>query len=209
MKDFPKDQENHKEGQFKLEGGDGEEGRPDLSKAGGCSTGYPEQSSLSINTSQKAPFLTPDPLMHWSWPENITQVKINDEGSWVLLDSGSTINVVTPEFAKAHSLDVDPLSNVVDGTLKINGFGGLFSWPLAYVILRVQVEEVKGYDEDQVALVNPDLTTFWLRVLVTLGTPTINWIVNVIKESEIDELSVSLNGSRIPHLLAGHWMELP
>ena len=65
--------------------------------------------------------------MHWSGPENIAWVKINDEGSWALLDSGSTINAVTPEFVKALSLDVGPLSDLVDVTLKINGFGGLFS----------------------------------------------------------------------------------
>ena len=59
-------------------------------------------------------------------PENIAWAKINDEGSWALLDSGSTINAVTPEFVKVHSLDMSPLSNLVDGTLKINGFGGLF-----------------------------------------------------------------------------------
>ena len=63
---------------------------------------------------------------------------------------------------------------------------------------------VKGYDEDQVDLVIPDLTTFGLRVLVILGTSTINQIMSMIKDSEIDELSVSLNGLRISHLLAGH-----
>ena len=50
------------------------------------------------------------------------------------------------------------------------------------------------------ALVIPDLTAFGLRVLVTLGTPTINQIVNVIKETKIDKLSISLNGLRISHL---------
>ena len=32
--------------------------------------------------------------------------------------------------------------------------------------------------------------------------------MSMIKESEIDELSVLLNGLRISHLLAGHWVEL-
>ena len=80
--------------------------------------------------------------------------------------------------------------------------------PLGYVIIRVQVEGVRGYDEDQVALVKSDSTTFGSWVLVILGTPTINRIINVIKESEIDELSVSLNGSRIAQLLACHQAEL-
>ena len=60
---------------------------------------------------------------------------------------------MTPEFVKASSLDVGSLRDLVDGTLKITGFGGLFSQPLGYVIVRVQVEGVKGYDEEQVALV--------------------------------------------------------
>ena len=56
----------------------------------------------------------------------------------------------------AHSLDVSLLSNLVNGTMDINGFGGLFSRPLGYVIIRFQVERVRGYDKDQVALVIPD-----------------------------------------------------
>ena len=36
----------------------------------------------------------------------------------------------------------------------------------------------------------------------TLGTPTINQIINMSKESKIDELLASLSGLRIPYLLA-------
>ena len=99
--------------------------------------------------------------------------------------------MVILEFIKACSLDVGPFSNLVDGTLKINWFRGLFFQPLGYVIIRVEVEGVKGYNKDQAALVILESTAFRSRVLVTLGTPTINCIVNIIKESEIDELSVS------------------
>ena len=121
---------------------------------------------------------------HWSGPENTARVNINDEGSWALLDSGSTINVITPEFVKACALDVGPLSNLVDSTLKINWFGGLFSWLFGYVIIRVQVEGVKGYNEDQVALVIPDSAAFQWRVLIILGTSTINQIMNIIREQD-------------------------
>ena len=79
---------------------------------------------------------------------------------------------------------------------------------LGYVIIRVQVEGVKGYKKEQVALVITDSTAFGSRIPVILGTTTINQIINIIKESEIDELSVSLNGSRISCLLAGCWVDL-
>ena len=168
----------------------------------------PGRDSPNIKTLQKTPSLNPGPLTHWNGPKNIAWVRINDEGSWDLLDNGSTINAVTPEFIEAHPLDVSLLSDLVSGTVGINGFGGLLSQPLGYIIISVQVEGVQGYDKDQVALVIPNSTNFGSWVLVTLGTPTINWIINVIKESAIDELAASLNGSRIFHLLASHWAEL-
>ena len=77
---------------------------------------------------------------------SIARVWIDGEGSLALLDSGSTISAVTPEFVDVCSLDVGPLSDLSDCTLGINGFGRVFSWPLCYVIIRVQVEGVWGYD---------------------------------------------------------------
>ena len=99
--------------------------------------------------SQKVPFLNSNPLTWWSGPENIVWVKIDDESSWGLLDSGFTINVVTPWFIEACFLDVGPLSNLANGTLGINGFRGVFSWLLGYIIIRGQVEGVQGDNEDQ------------------------------------------------------------
>ena len=112
---------------------------------------------------------------------------------------------MTLEFIEVSLLDVGPLSDLSDGTLGINGFGGVFSWPLGYIIIRVQVEGVWGNNKDQVALVVPDSIGFGSWVPVTLGTSNINWIINMIKVSEIDELSVSLNGSRMAWLLACQW----
>ena len=91
----------------------------------------PQMMLPSIKTCRKSPFLNPDPLMYWSRSENIAQVKINDEGSWALLDSGSTINAVTPEFIKACPFNVGPLSDLVDGTLKKMGSGDCFPNPWA------------------------------------------------------------------------------
>ena len=156
----------------------------------------------------KIPFLNPDPLTHWSGPKNVALVRIDGGTSWALLENGSTINAVMPEFIKTQSLDVGPLSNLVDSMMGINGFGGLFSQPLGYIIVRVQVEGVRGYDKDQVALVIPDSTNFWSWVPVTLGTLTIKWIINVIKESETDKLLASVNGLGVSCLLACHWAEL-
>ena len=135
--------------------------------------------------SQKIPFLNPNPLNQWSGPENIAQVWIDGGSSWALLDSGLTINAVAPEFVEVCSLNVGPLSDLTDSTLCINGFGGVFFQPLGYVIIRVQMEGVQGYNKEQVALVIPDSTVFGSQVPVTLVTPAINQIINVIKEGKL------------------------
>ena len=168
----------------------------------------PRRDTPNKKTSWKTSFLNPDPLTHWSGPENTVHFRINSDNSCVLLDNVSTINAVTPDFIKTWSLDVSLLSDLVDHTIGINGFGGLFSQPLSYIIIRVQLEGVRRYNEDQVALVIPDSTAFGSWVPATLGTPTINWIINEIKESEKDKLLASLNGSIVSHLLACHWAEL-
>ena len=131
--------------------------------------------------SPKIPFLNPNPLNQWSRPENVGWVWIDGENSWALSNSGSTTNAVTPEFVEVCSLNVGTFSDLSNSTLGINGFGGVFFWHLVYVIIRVKVEAVWGYDEDQVALVVPDSTGFRSQVPVTLGAPTIHQIINVIK----------------------------
>ena len=57
------------------------------------------------------------------------------------------------------------------------------------MVIWIQVDGVQGYDEDQIAMVIPDLSEFAVRVPVILGTPMISHVVNVIKEKEIDALS--------------------
>ena len=51
---------------------------------------------------------------------------------------------------------------------------------------------VQGYNEDQIALVIPDLSNFAARVPVILGTPTIGQVVNVMREAEMDALAAHL-----------------
>ena len=63
-------------------------------------------------------------------------------------------------------------------------FGGA-GW-LGFVIARLQVKEVAGYDEDVVFLVVPDGLNFGKQVLIVIGTCTLSCVINVIKESEID-----------------------
>ena len=46
-----------------------------------------------------------------------------------------------------------PLHDLVNHPLNLVGLGGTRTHPLGFVILRVQVKEIAGYDEDMVFLV--------------------------------------------------------
>ena len=60
--------------------------------------------------------------------------------------------------------------------------------PFGFMIMRLQVKEVAGYDEDVVFLVIPNQSTFSSQVPLVLGTCTLGRIINIIKESELDQL---------------------
>ena len=70
------------------------------------------------------------------------------------------------------------------------GLGNIYTRPLGYVVIRVQVHGVWGYDEDQIALIIPDFSNFAMRVPIILGTSTIGRVVNVMKEAEMDVLAM-------------------
>ena len=102
----------------------------DVAVLSGHSTNVPWWSSQSLRMSWKISFLNPNPFTQWSEPKNIARVKIDGESAWALLDIGSTINAVAPEFVGSCSLDVGPLNNLTDGTFGTNGFwGSIFPCP--------------------------------------------------------------------------------
>ena len=73
---------------------------------------------------------------------------------------------------------------------------------LGYIIIWVQVDGVQGYDEDQIALVKPDLSNSVAQIPVILGTPSISHIINVMKEAEIDALTMPWVNARVAHILS-------
>ena len=134
--------------------------------------------------------------------DNVARVRIDGLSAFALLDTGCQINLVTPEFVTERGLEMGSMNTLVDQEVKVVGVAGLTSQPLGYVTLQVQVDGVSGYNEPQIALVVPDNSEFARRVPVTLGTPVIGRVVNVIKESELDAISTPWAMARTAHLLA-------
>ena len=73
---------------------------------------------------------------------------------------------------------------------------------MGYVVIQVQVDRVQGYNEDQIALVIPDLSNFVALVPVILVASMISHVVSVIKETEIDTLATPWVKALVAYLLA-------
>ena len=52
------------------------------------------------------------------------------------------------------------ITNLLGAKVTCIRLGNAYTRPLGYIIFWVQVDRVQGYDEDQIALVIPDLSNF-------------------------------------------------
>ena len=123
-----------------------------------------------------------------------------------LLDNGAQVNTIMPRYVSNHSLEVGPITDLMGSKVTCIGLGNAYTRPLGYVVIWVQVDRVKGHDEDQIALVILDFSNFAARVPVILGTPTIGQVVNVMREAEMDALATPWANARTAHPLSVHRM---
>ena len=86
------------------------------------------------------------------------------------------------------------------------GLGNAYTRPLGCVVIWAQVDRVQDYDEDQIALVILDLSNFAAQIPVILGIPTIGWVINMMKEAEVDALVMPWANARVAHILSVHRM---
>ena len=97
-------------------------------------------------------------------------------------------------------MSLDSLAQEVGGKLPpILGIGGIKVDPEGFVMMNVKVPCVKGYNEDQIAIVMDDLGMKDCPVI--LGMPTIFRVMEVIKESEISKLAIPWASLRVSWLM--------
>ena len=152
---------------------------------------------------KSVPYLNPDPYYWFIGPKNLGEVLIDGELTTCLLDNGAQINFVTPTYAHQRCMDImslDHLAQEIGGQIPpIARIGGIMVEPKGFVMKNVQVPCVKGYNEDQIAIVMEDLGLKDFQVI--LGTAMIYQVMEVIKESKISELAVSWASSRLTWLM--------
>ena len=97
-------------------------------------------------------------------------------------------------------MSLDYLTQETRGSIPlIRCLGSISVEPIGFVMMNVKVPGVQGYDEDQIAIVMDD--PGMMEWPVFLGTPTLYWVMEVIKESEISKLAVPWASSRVSWLM--------
>ena len=152
---------------------------------------------------KRAPYLNPDTFCRFIGPKNLGKVLVDDELVTCLLDNGAQLNFIMPAYAQEWGMDImslDYLAEEIGGAIPhISGIGGISVEPVGFIMMSVKVPGITGYDEDQIAIVMDD--PGMMEWPVILGTPTIYWVMEVIKESEISKLVVPWASSRISWLM--------
>ena len=92
---------------------------------------------------------------------------------WPSWTHSAWVNTITPRYLSDQSLPVGPITDLMGSKVAHVGLGNAYTRPLGYVLIQVQVDGVQGYDEDQIALIIPDLSNFVASIPVILATPTI------------------------------------
>ena len=170
---------------------------------GACPKKPPTDISAHVATMHYASSLIADgPTAHWVGPETLVGLQVEGREADTLADSNSQVNTMMPGYVCQHKFPVLPLHDLVNHPLNLVGLGGTRTHPLDFVILRVQVNDIAGYDEDVVFLVVPDESEFSQCICIMIGTCMLGRIINVIKESEMYRLLTPWAMVRASHLLS-------
>ncbi len=172
---------------IKLQGGGGEEEGPPTSK-------------VKLQATSRPPPLNPDAVLHLCGRANIGRLHVNDmEDIHVLLDTGSTVNTVMPQFVVENDLPIYPLIHLSEFEGCPASLKGLKEFDLPgvgvqrvtkFTQIRVRVPGVKDYDVDAIFLIVPssDIRFSW-KVPLLLGMGELCRVVRRMRESEINELA--------------------
>ena len=162
----------------------GKNGKGPLQRASPKQVGLRDGHSLSTQSSnvpwslskvKGVPYLNPNPYCWFIGPKNLGEALIDGKLATCFLDNGPQLNFITPTYAHERGMDImslESLAQEIGGKIPpIVGIGGIMVKPEGFVMMNVQIPCVKGYNEDQIAIImdDPGLKDF----LVILGTPTI------------------------------------
>ena len=200
---------------FKPQRGGGSEGRPHpytlSGSQPGATPGARGPCPVDDTSAGGSPYRywNEDALSRWLGLENLGWATLDGVWTWVFFDNGARVNSVMPAYVHWHGFGVHPISeldhslNTFWDRILLVGLDGGHVEPIGFTLMRVQIEGLPHYNEQQVVFVLDDPSGFSTRIPVILGTPTINRVIQTMKETEIHEAPSEWQAARV----AFEWMQ--
>ena len=133
-------------------------------------------------------------------------------GQWCQSQLGDTSLCPPAQPGGAPNLRAGPLPQSLPGSPSISRAGWWSDRAIGLHLTRVQVEGMPHYDEQQVIFVLDDPSPFSARIPVILGTPTINRVIQTMKETEMHSTLMEWQMARVIYEWAQgfqfHWASL-
>ena len=95
--------------------------------------------------------------------------------------------------------ELDHSLNPFGDCIPLVGLGGGRAELMGFTLLKVQIEGLPQYEEQQVVFVLDDPSAFAARIPVILGTPTINRVVQTMRESDLHNAPVEWQAARVAY----------
>ena len=200
-----------KEEGFKPSRGHGDEGRPHPYTISGNHSGTAPGARRSRPVDEESAGASPykywneDALFRWLGMENLGWAILNGIRTRALVDNGTRANSVMPAYVCQHNLGMRPISeldhflNPYGDHIPLVGLDGGQVELLGFTLMRIQIEGIPHYDEHQVLFVLDDPSAFSARIPVILGTPTINRVVQTMKETEMHNALTEWQMARVAY----------
>ena len=123
----------------------------------------------------------------------------------VLVDIGTQVNSVTLAYVRKHKLGMQPISkldhslNPFGDHIPLVGLGSHRMEPIGFTLVHVQIEGMPHWNEEQVTFILDNLSRFSARIPIILGTPTINRVIQTMKESDIHDAPTEWQAMRVAY----------
>ena len=95
------------------------------------------------------------------------------------------------------------LEDLTDESMNILGVGSMHTMPVGFTVGWVHVHKISSFDENHIFMLILDDLSFASWVPIILGTSVLGQTLNVIKESELNDLSIPWAQTRLTVGLGG------
>ena len=132
------------------------------------------------------PFLNPDPVAWLVGCSNEAPVIVDGQRMIVLTDLDAHVSSISSQFCEDLALQIQPLGWL----LELEGTGGSAIPYLRFVVVNLQIQGIKNYNEDVLLLVIPT-TTYSEKILVMVGSKIIDWTMRIITKGELTKVTTT------------------